>query len=62
MEARHGDHFMNHNAPVLTAAGMAASALDLARPPMLLYVERDGVWRLAFISVWCWSCRRLGSR
>src|SRR5262245_60343134 len=47
MEARHGYHFMNINAPMLTAAGMAANALDLARPPMLLYVERDGVWELA---------------
>jgi hypothetical protein len=47
MEARHGYHFMNINAPVLTAAGMAANTLDLARPPMLLYVERDGVWQLA---------------
>ena len=47
MEARHGYHFMNINGPMLTAAGMAASALDLARPPMLLYVERDGVWQLA---------------
>ena len=47
MEARHGYHFMNLNAPVLTAAGMAANTLDLARPPMLLYVERDGVWQLA---------------
>jgi hypothetical protein len=47
MEARHGYHFMNINAPMLTAAGMVASTLDLARPPMLLYVERDGVWKLA---------------
>jgi len=47
MEARHGYHFININAPVLTAAGMAANTLDLARPPMLLYVERDGVWTLA---------------
>ena len=47
MEARHGYHFININAPVLTAAGMAANAFDLARPPMLLYVERDGVWELA---------------
>jgi hypothetical protein len=46
MEARHGYHFMNINAPMLTVAGMAASTLDLARPPMLLYVERDGVWQL----------------
>jgi hypothetical protein len=47
MEARHGYHFMNINAPVLTAAGMASSTLDFTRPPMLLYVERDGVWQLA---------------
>jgi hypothetical protein len=47
MEARHGYHFMNINAPMLTAAGMVGSSLDLARPPMLLYVERDGVWQLA---------------
>jgi hypothetical protein len=47
MEARHGYHFMNINAPMLTAAGMVSSTLDLARPPMLLYVERDGVWKLA---------------
>src|SRR5215510_8517118 len=47
MEARHGYHFMNINGPMLTAAGMAAGTLDLARPPMLLYVERDGVWTLA---------------
>src|SRR5262245_64243786 len=47
MEARHGYHFMNIRAPALTAAGMAAGTLDLARPPMLLYVERDGVWTLA---------------
>ena len=47
MEARHGYHFMNIDAPLLTAAGMVASTLDLARPPMLLYVERGGVWQLA---------------
>ena len=47
MEARHGYHFMNIMAPALTAAGMAAGTLDLARPPMLLYVERDGAWTLA---------------
>jgi hypothetical protein len=47
MEARHGYHFMNINAPMLTAAGMVSNTLDLARPPMLLYVERDGVWKLA---------------
>ena len=47
MEARHGYHFMNINAPALMVASMAASGLDLARPPMLLYVEREGVWQLA---------------
>jgi hypothetical protein len=45
MEARHGYHFMNIN--MLTAASVASSTLDLSRPPMLLYVERDGVWKLA---------------
>ena len=47
MEARHGYHFMNIREPMLTVAGMTVSTLDLARPPMLLYVERDGVWQLA---------------
>jgi hypothetical protein len=47
MEANHGYHFININAPMLRAAGLAANTLDLARPPMLLYVERDGVWQLA---------------
>lgn len=47
MEANHGYHFINTNAPMLRAAGLAANTLDLARPPMLLYVERDGVWQLA---------------
>jgi hypothetical protein len=46
MEERHGYHFINGNSPVLTATGMVAGQLDLARPPMLLYVERDSVWRL----------------
>jgi len=46
MEARHGYHFINANSPVLTATGMATGQLDLARPPMLLYVERDSVWKL----------------
>ena len=46
MEARHGYHFINVNSPVLTATGMATGQLELARPPMLLYVERDSVWRL----------------
>jgi hypothetical protein len=43
MQARHGIHFVNPRAQVWTAA----LGLDLGRPPMLLYVERDGVWRLA---------------
>ena len=47
MEASHGYHFINTNAPMLRAAGLAANTLDLARPPMLLYVERAGVWQLA---------------
>lgn len=47
MEARHGYHFMNINTRTFTVVGVAAGTLDLARPPMLLYVERDGVWRLA---------------
>src|SRR3989442_6527624 len=46
MEARHGYHFINVNSPVLTATGMATGQLELARPPMLLYVERDSVSRL----------------
>src|SRR5258706_7704887 len=46
MEARHGYHFINVNSPVLIARGMAAGQLDLARPPMLLYVERESVWQL----------------
>jgi hypothetical protein len=47
MEARHGYHFMNVNASVLTAPEMVAGTLDLGRPPMLLYVERAGQWQLA---------------
>ncbi|PYM89401.1 MAG: hypothetical protein DME04_26440 [Candidatus Rokuibacteriota bacterium] len=46
MEARHGYHFINVNSPLLAATGIAAGQFDLARPPMLLYVERDSVWRL----------------
>jgi hypothetical protein len=48
MEARHGYHFINVNAQIMTAAlGMASGELNLARPPMLIYVERDGAWQLA---------------
>lgn len=40
MEPRHGYHFMK---PSLAAL---AGTVDLANPPILLYVERDGVWQL----------------
>jgi hypothetical protein len=43
MEARHGYHFVNVQVQLVAAA---SGALDLARPPVLLYVERDGVWQL----------------
>src|SRR5262245_66651261 len=35
MEARHGYHFMNINAPMLTAAGLAGATAAPARPPYL---------------------------
>jgi hypothetical protein len=41
MEPRHGYHFLRRDLRVLTA-----TTLDLANPPMLLYVERDGAWQL----------------
>lgn len=44
MEARHGYHFVH---PGAQARALATGTLDLARPPVLLYVERDGVWQLA---------------
>jgi hypothetical protein len=44
MEARHGYHFVQ---PTAQARALATRTLDLARPPVLLYVERDGVWQLA---------------
>jgi len=44
MEARHGYHFVQ---PTAQARALATGTLDLARPPVLLYVERDGVWQLA---------------
>ncbi len=48
MELRHGYHFLNATSPVLSAAYDAITgSIDLARPPMLLYVERDGRWQLA---------------
>jgi hypothetical protein len=45
MEARHGYHFMNVNAAVM-APDLVAGTLDISRPPMLLYVEREGAWQL----------------
>ena len=44
MEARHGYHFVH---PTAQARALATGTLDLAVPPVLLYVERDGVWQLA---------------
>src|SRR5262245_65441637 len=41
MEPRHGYHFLNASSPLLSAVHDAVSGdIDLARPPMLLYVER----------------------
>lgn len=44
MEARHGYHFVQ---PSAQARALATGTLELASPPLLLYVERDGVWQLA---------------
>jgi hypothetical protein len=44
MEARHGYHFVQ---PAAQARALATGSVDLAQPPVLLYVERDGVWQLA---------------
>jgi uncharacterized protein (DUF952 family) len=47
MEPAHGYHFLNVNAQFLTAATrLWSSQLDLGKPPILLYVERNGVWQL----------------
>lgn len=47
MEALHGFHFMNINSQILYAAShLWSTEVDLAKPPMLLYVEREGLWRL----------------
>ena len=43
MIARHGIHFVNLRLQLLAIS----VGLDLSRPPALLYVERDGDWRLA---------------
>jgi hypothetical protein len=47
MEPRHGYHFARVDAGSLIGAALAGAQLDLARPPMLLYVERGGAWQLA---------------
>jgi len=44
MEARHGYHFVQ---PAAQGRAVATGTLDLSRPPVLLYVERDGAWQLA---------------
>jgi hypothetical protein len=44
MEARHGYHWVH---PGAQARALATGTLDLASPPVLLYVERQGVWQLA---------------
>ncbi|MBI3328594.1 MAG: hypothetical protein HYZ81_18065 [Nitrospinae bacterium] len=50
MEPHHGYHFLNVNAQILSAAARFwSSELDLSKPPMLLYVERESVWQLAGI-------------
>ena len=51
MEARHGFHFMNVNAQMLSAtAGVFSSGLQLSAPPMLIYVATaEGGWQLAAI-------------
>ena len=47
MEPRHGYHFGRVDTGALIVAALGGAQLDLARPPMLLYVERQGVWQLA---------------
>jgi len=47
MEPRHGYHFARVDAGSFIGAAISGARLDLARPPMLLYVERGGVWQLA---------------
>ena len=43
MERHHGYHFAQ---PAAQARALAMGTLDLATPPVLLYVERDGAWQL----------------
>jgi hypothetical protein len=47
MEPRHGYHFARVDAGAVIVSALSGGQLDLARPPMLLYVERGGVWQLA---------------
>ncbi len=47
MEPRHGYHFARVDAGAAIGTALSGAQLDLARPPMLLYVERQGVWQLA---------------
>jgi hypothetical protein len=48
MVLRHGYHFLNASSPLMSSAYDAfTGSIDLAKPPMLLYVERDGRWQLA---------------
>ncbi len=51
MEARHGFHFMNVNAQMLSVtAGVFSSGVQLSSPPMLIYVgTRAGGWQLAAV-------------
>jgi hypothetical protein len=47
MEPGHGYHFVNPTAQMFTATtALASRTLDLTRPSILLYVERDGAWQL----------------
>jgi len=43
MERHHGYHFVH---PASQARALATGTLELGAPPVLLYVERDGVWQL----------------
>lgn len=47
MEPRHGYHFARVDAGAAIVTALTGGQLHLARPPMLLYVERQGVWQLA---------------
>ena len=47
MEPRHGYHFARVDAGSAIVSAFGGGQLDLARPPMLIYVERGGAWQLA---------------